>query len=237
MAVMRDLLHAAVVLTLVVLPAAACASGPAAGSTRADEAASAEPPTVVFLVRHAEKADDGTADPPLTAEGRERAEALVRELGEANLDRVYTTDYRRTRETARPVAESKGLPLELYDPSDLESFARRLREGGGWSLVVGHSNTTPALVELLGGDPGPPIAEAWEYDRLYMVAIPLGRSPITGVRRYGEPSEPPSPASSLSASSVSPSLAAAGAVSRARASAASASASRPSRSSTPASWR
>ncbi len=63
-----------------------------------------------------------------------------------------------------------GLKMELYDPSDLEAFAQRLRATPGRHLVLGHSNTTPTLVDALGGEPGGPIDEL-EYDRLYVVFI------------------------------------------------------------------
>ena len=36
--------------------------------------------------------------------------------------------------------------------------------------MIGHSNTTPALVQLFGGDPGTPIVEKDEYDRLYILS-------------------------------------------------------------------
>ena len=63
----------------------------------------------------------------------------------------------------------------VYDagPDGLGDLVARLLAPEGHSLVVGHSNTTPALVELLRGDPGEPISEI-EYDRLYVVAIAPG---------------------------------------------------------------
>jgi hypothetical protein len=64
-----------------------------------------------------------------------------------------------------------------------------LQNGGGY-LVVGHSNTTPELVEILGGKPGPPIDDANEYDRLYVVTITEDGAVTTEMRRYGEPSQP-----------------------------------------------
>lgn len=141
-------------------------------------------PTVVFLVRHAEKADEPAADPPLTATGRDRTDALATLLDDAELDAVWSTDYDRTRSTATPVARAQGLEVALYDPRDLERFAATLRERGGRALVVGHSNTTPALVGFLGGEPGPPIDEATEYDRLYVVTL-AGGEVVTTLLRFG----------------------------------------------------
>lgn len=139
--------------------------------------------TVVYLVRHAEKLDD-SADPPLTAQGRERAQQLARTLADAGVTRILSSDYERTRSTAAPLAERLGLEVELYDPRDLPGVADLIRSAHGRYLVAGHSNTTPALVELLGGEPGTPIAEADEYDRLYVVVLgPEGTS--TALLRYG----------------------------------------------------
>jgi phosphohistidine phosphatase SixA len=125
-------------------------------------------PTVVYLVRHAETAPDGSQDPPLSDAGRGRAERLARMLAGTGLTAVHSTPYRRTRETAGPVAAATGLTVNDYDPSDLRAFAARLLEQGGTHLVVGHSNTTPAFVQLLGGDPAGPISED-EYGRVYVV--------------------------------------------------------------------
>lgn len=169
---------AGILLTLVV-PAAAVAQGPAPPTTQ-DEA------TVVFLVRHAEKAAEPTDDPPLTAEGRARADALASLLTDAGLESVWSTDFERTRATAAPVAERQGLAVELYDPRDLTAVASALEERGGRILVVGHSNTTPALVQLLGGDPGPSIDETGEYDRLYVVTL-TDAGPVTTLLRFGRP--------------------------------------------------
>ena len=126
--------------------------------------------TVVYLVRHAERAEDGTRDPVISLPGWDRARLLAETLRDAGLTDIHTTDYRRTRMTGGPTAEATGLPLELYDPRDLEGFARELRAAPGRHLVLGHSDTTHQLVDALGGDPGPPI-EAMEYDRLYVVTL------------------------------------------------------------------
>jgi len=145
-------------------------------------------PIVVYLVRHAERGDDGTSDPPITEAGRARARALAHVLRNAGLTDIYTTDYKRTRSTAEPVAEATGLGLEIYDANDLEGFAARLRRAPGRHLVVGHSDTTVDMVRALGGEPGDPMADA-EYDRLYVLTLgPAGTTTI--LLRYGAPYRP-----------------------------------------------
>jgi len=129
----------------------------------------------IYLVRHAEKELDGSKDPALTTEGAQRAEDLAILLKSAEIGQVFSTDYTRTRDTAAPTAEMAGSEIEIYDPKALETFAKKLLQLDTNALVVGHSNTTPDLVELMGGEGGPPIVEEWEYDRVYLVQIHNGR--------------------------------------------------------------
>ncbi|TVP44454.1 MAG: hypothetical protein EA350_11530 [Gemmatimonadales bacterium] len=130
----------------------------------------AEGPDLVVLVRHAEKADEPASDPPLSPEGTARALELSRVLADAGITRIHSTDTRRTRETAAPLADALGIEVELYDSRDLPAMATRLGSLPGRHLVVGHSNTTDALAGALGGETFGEIVEAWEYDRLYFLA-------------------------------------------------------------------
>lgn len=145
------------------------------------------PATQILLVRHAEAEGTG-GDAALTAAGRRRAEALAELLAGEDLDAVLATDTRRARDTAAPVAARHGLEVALYDHRDLAELAARLRQRGGTVLVVGHSNTTPELVRLLGGEPGEPIAHD-EHDRLYRVDAASGRTLLE--RFAGGPAAPP----------------------------------------------
>jgi broad specificity phosphatase PhoE len=167
-----------------------------AGSTPAPLRAQSEA-IVVYLVRHAERGNDGTSDPPITPAGEDRARLLASMLRDAGVTHVHSTDYRRTRATAAPIAEALRLETSLYDARELSALAARLRAAPGRHLVVGHSDTTTALVRELGGDPGPPIADP-EYHRLYVLT--LGPQGTTTVRlRFGAPpastSAPSSPGS------------------------------------------
>jgi phosphohistidine phosphatase SixA len=124
---------------------------------------------VVVLVRHAEKVDESAAS-ALTAAGQARARALGAMLKDAGIQAVFSTDYRRTLDTAKPTAEAVSKLIEIYDPDDLAGFAKSLRARGDRALVVGHSDTTPELVSLLGGESGLPIASD-EYDRIYLLTL------------------------------------------------------------------
>jgi phosphohistidine phosphatase SixA len=122
----------------------------------------------VLLVRHAEKESAGR-DPGLTELGRRRALALADQLADAGITAVLSSPYARTRQTAAPIAARLGLEVETYDPRDIGGLAAALAARPGRLLVVGHSNTTPALAAALGGDPGSPIDDASEFDRLYVL--------------------------------------------------------------------
>lgn len=105
----------------------------------------------LILVRHFEKIAD-VDDPGLTKKGHARAENLAEVLDQSGINRIYTTDYNRTKQTAMPVAELKGFTVNYYDPRNLKNFAVDLLARQESALIVGHSNTTPALIKLLGGE-------------------------------------------------------------------------------------
>lgn len=141
-------------------------------------------PTVVFLVRHAERAEDGTSDPPISDVGAERSRLLAEMLSDVGLTHIHTTDLNRTRSTGQPAADAAGLGMTVYDPRDLHAVANEISSTPGRHLVLGHSNTTPELVAALGGDPGLPIDEM-EYDRLYIVTVTVD-GVSTVLLRFGE---------------------------------------------------
>ena len=149
-------------------------------------ASNSEPDATYYLVRHAEKTKD-KKDPALTEAGEKRAQDLALRLKNVPLTAIYSSDYRRTRDTAAPIAAATGLEVTLYDPGNLGGFSEKLLKETGHILVVGHSNTTPELSERLGGDRGAPIVEATEYDRLYIVKR-YGNDVSGRIERFGEKS-------------------------------------------------
>ncbi|MDG2014069.1 MAG: phosphoglycerate mutase family protein [Pirellulaceae bacterium] len=140
----------------------------------------------LVLLRHAEKVDD-SRDPELSKTGHERAQALAILMRDSAIQQIHTSDFKRTRDTVAPLAEKRGIEVVKYDPGKLQAFAERLQTENGVHLIVGHSNTTPKLVELLGGIPGKAIDEASEFDRLYIITIPEQGDVSTLVLRYGDP--------------------------------------------------
>ena len=120
----------------------------------------------IYLVRHAEKQADGTANPSLTKQGLQRANNLAQQLKDKNIVAVYSTSYNRTQQTAAPLAKLLGLDVQTYDPRKLLEFAETVLRSDQTILIVGHSNTTPSMVTHLGGDSFGDIDES-VYDRLY----------------------------------------------------------------------
>ncbi len=122
-----------------------------------------------IFVRHAEKRKED--NPRLTEEGTARAKVLSQLLEKVEIDRVYSTDYRRTMETATPTAENKNLKIMEYDPRDLAGFSKSILENHSEHtlLIVGHSNTTPTLINhVLGEERVEKILET-DYDNLFIV--------------------------------------------------------------------
>ena len=149
--------------------------------------------TTVIFVRHAEKAAQPADDPGLSPAGQRRVAELTRQLRDADviagIDAVYSTPFRRTEETARPIAEALELPINTYDAADTEAIMEHIvkEHKGKIILVVGHSNTLPLLMAGMGASKRvPPIAEN-EYDNIYLVSIPWFGKTKTIRLRYGEP--------------------------------------------------
>lgn len=126
----------------------------------------------IYLVRHAEKeiSDKNNSDPSLTACGMERAQSLSVFFDQIELDKIYSSDYIRTKDTAKPTAQSKNKEVILYNPSELDDFSKELLKRKEDALVVGHSNTTGVLAGLLCEQKIDPFDESI-YNRIYQVVI------------------------------------------------------------------
>jgi broad specificity phosphatase PhoE len=149
--------------------------------------------TTIIFVRHAEKAAEPADDPGLSEAGRRRVAELTRQLVDADvvagIDAVYATPYRRTQETAQPIADVLDLPVNTYDAADTEAVLGTILKNhkGKIILVVGHSNTVPVLIANLGASKKvPPIHES-EYDNIYIISIPWFGKTKTIRLRFGEP--------------------------------------------------
>ena len=134
--------------------------------------------TTVIVIRHAEKDLAGGADPTLTAQGEARAALLARMFGSAGvhggIDAIYVSPTVRSRATAAPLAAALNLTPVVAPADDAKDLARRaLREhAGGRVLIVGHSDTVPAIVAELSGDRDIPKIPDADYGTMYIVTVP-----------------------------------------------------------------
>jgi len=149
--------------------------------------------TTIVFVRHAEKALEPADDPGLSEAGQRRVAELTRQLVDADvvagIDAVYSTPFRRTQETAQPIADALDLPVNTYDPSDTEEVLDTILRNhkGKIVLVVGHSNTVPVLIANLGASKKVPAIHESEYDNIYIISIPWFGKTKTIRLRFGEP--------------------------------------------------
>jgi broad specificity phosphatase PhoE len=145
--------------------------------------------TVVIVVRHAERAP-GSGDPPISEAGQARAKALAEVAKAAGVSAVITTQLQRTRQTAAPLAELLGLtPTVVTTQSDVARHAAEIaaavrQHGGKTVLVVGHSNTVPAIISALGGPKFADLCEP-EYDNVFTLVIDAAGGVRTLRSRYG----------------------------------------------------
>ena len=163
--------------------------------------AQASAPTVVVIVRHADKAAQPANDPPLTEVGVARAAALADFLKDAQVGAVLHTATTRTRETARPTFERFGLTPEIIPNGPAPVVAAAIREmvarhAGKTVLIVGHSNTVMPWIAALGGPERPNLCDH-QYDGLYTVIIGVGPTRLVE-GRYGPPNpEPTAPCATM----------------------------------------
>lgn len=132
----------------------------------------------IFVIRHMRKGEGD--DPSLSAAGAAEAARLAELLKGRAIAAVFVTPTRRSRETAEPLAKTTGAPIETYDPRDNAALARRVAAIPGSVLIVGHSNTVPAIVAAVGGTaPGPMTEE--DYGRLFAVERATGKTVETSL--------------------------------------------------------
>jgi len=128
----------------------------------------------VILVRHAERADSTgsgqmmATDPDLSEEGKRRALRLAQLLKDAQVTAIFTTQYKRTQQTAAPLATALRLEPAVIDSSDPGAVIEKIRAAKENVLVVGHSNSVPELLKRLGVKGEVAIGDE-EYDNLFVV--------------------------------------------------------------------
>src|ERR1700731_1513853 len=133
-------------------------------------AAAAPAQPVVFIVRHAEKAATGGSDPDLSPAGQARADTLAQMLKDSGIVSIFTSEFKRTKETAAPTAKSLGITPTIVPGKDTAALVSKLRELKGNALVVGHGNIIPDLVKTLGINTPVQIDEN-DYSQVFVVIL------------------------------------------------------------------
>jgi len=126
--------------------------------------------SIVFIVRHAEKATSGGNDPDLSEAGRARAEVLAKMLQDAGITAIYATEFKRTQQTAAPLAKALAIESTTLPANDITTLTSKLRDSKENALVVGHTNTIPNLIKALGIVAPISIPET-DYDNLFILVL------------------------------------------------------------------
>jgi phosphohistidine phosphatase SixA len=119
-------------------------------------------------VRHADKAEN-SRDPDLSSAGILRADRLASLLGNAHIQSIFSTDFKRTIQTAKPLSDKMHLPVQFYSPDTLNAFANRLKYQQVNTLVIGHSNSTISLLDALGLPHTIKVINDSDYSNLFRV--------------------------------------------------------------------
>ncbi|MFD2325236.1 phosphoglycerate mutase family protein [Mucilaginibacter galii] len=146
--------------------------------------------TTIWLVRHAEKetANPADRDPDLTAIGKSRASALSQVLKREKIRHIYSTIYKRTQNTAMPLAGTLKLIPEIYDTKDLTAVAQRVlaENKGKYALIVGHSNTLIPMIKALNCEvPFEELSDN-DYDMLFKVIVDDKGKARLNISHYGD---------------------------------------------------
>jgi broad specificity phosphatase PhoE len=130
------------------------------------------PVTTVILVRHADKIIEPNPDPDLSPPGIERAQEIARVFVDAGVNAIYATQFKRTQQTVKPLADRISLPVTVLEANQTEQLVNRILTDhrGQTVFIAGHNNSVPAIVSALSGESYPVIPES-EYDNLFIVTI------------------------------------------------------------------
>lgn len=141
------------------------------GALAANQAAQ---PKTIILVRHAEKmiVPPENKDPDLSVQGEARAREIASMFGGSGITAIYATQYKRTQQTVKPLAERLRVPVTLVEAKKTSDLVAQIRARGvGETIfIAGHNNTVPEIIAALGGPTFPIIPET-EFDNLYILTL------------------------------------------------------------------
>ncbi len=126
-----------------------------------------------YLIRHAEKVriNKTDRDPALNEKGMIRALNWRDFFIDKDISKIYSTNYKRTLETVKPIEVAMGLTAILYSPSSIDYKNFISSNKGEIVLVVGHSNTIPDFVNELINDQVYSQIDDLNNSNLYIVSL------------------------------------------------------------------
>jgi broad specificity phosphatase PhoE len=147
----------------------------------------------LILVRHAEKAivPPENKDPDLSPAGQARALELVRMFGDSGITAIYATQYKRTQQSVKPLADKLGLTVNKVEAKQTAELVKQIRSrnAGQVIFIAGHNNTVPEIIAAMGG-PTLPIIPETEYDNLFILTIQSDGSATLLKMKYGSAAVP-----------------------------------------------
>jgi len=127
--------------------------------------------TTYYFIRHAEKDTSNTDsnNPDLSEIGKQRANNWVEILKNIDFDAVYSTDYNRTKQTANPIARSNNIETTIYDIQNFDFDKFKTNTNGQTVMIVGHSNSTPMMINVIIGNKKYQQINENNYSNLYII--------------------------------------------------------------------
>jgi len=134
----------------------------------------------VVIFRHADKelaVEGDESEPDISIEGQKRAVRLVKVLEKYKPTRLFSTNYPRTIQTVTPLSRIKNLPLEFYEPGNLNELVEKIlaSENQRKIAVVGHNSTTFQLANLLLKNSKYTMPEDSDYGKIWILRIKNGK--------------------------------------------------------------
>lgn len=149
-----------------------------------------QPSLILILVRHAEKkiVPPENKDPDLSPAGTARAEELARMFGDTGITAIYATQYKRTQQTVKPLADKLGLQVTQVEAKETPELVKQIRsrKAGEVIFIAGHNNSVPEIIAAFGG-PKLPIIPETEFDNLYILIVQSDGSAKLIKMKYGSP--------------------------------------------------
>ena len=148
------------------------------------------PPLTIILMRHAEKevVPPENKDPNLSLAGQARAQEIARMFGDAGITSIYATQYKRTQQTVKPLADKSGVTVRQVEAQKTPDLVKQIRASkpGEVVFLAGHNNSVPEIIAALGG-PKLPIIPETEYDNLFILTVQSDGTARLLKMKFGSP--------------------------------------------------